>query len=245
MQPVAQLLRELGVDDAERLAALAERSWRITYARSAIALGASRLGGAPDVPADFDWPMCGERPLSFLAQLDLADVASPELPPRGWLLFFYDADLLPFDFDPNDVDPRWVRYLEVDRATLRRREQPGSPAFAAQLTLVIDLPGIGDSVLEHAGLEVEDDVAYDTACQRLSQGEEHERYFHLLGHPQLIQDDMRLDASAQWRLLLQLDSDGEGLGWMWGDMGRLYFWIRRDDLAARNFDRVCLATQCY
>lgn len=40
-----------------------------------------------------------------------------------------------------------------------------------------------------------------------------------------------------WMLLLQLDSDEE-LGAMWGDLGRLYFWIRREDFAAGNFDDV-------
>ena len=52
-----------------------------------------------------------------------------------------------------------------------------------------------------------------------------------------------LRTKAEWRLLLQLDSDDE-LGWCWGDMGTLYFWIREDDLRARRFDRVWLQLQC-
>jgi uncharacterized protein YwqG len=47
-----------------------------------------------------------------------------------------------------------------------------------------------------------------------------------------------------WRLLLQIDSDEAGPGWMWGDVGRLYFCLRRDDLAARRFDRSWCAEQC-
>ena len=57
-----------------------------------------------------------------------------------------------------------------------------------------------------------------------------------------------LQAGAQdWILLLQIDSDDnrqEGPGWMWGDVGRLYFWIRKQDLRARNFDAVWMFLQC-
>jgi len=44
--------------------------------------------------------------------------------------------------------------------------------------------------------------------------------------------------AAQWRLLLQLSSDPE-LGWDWSDpFGRIYIWIRADDLLAGEFARV-------
>lgn len=47
-----------------------------------------------------------------------------------------------------------------------------------------------------------------------------------------------------WTLLFQLDSDDDA-GMMWGDVGRLYFCIRKDDLKARNFDKVWTILQCY
>ncbi|WP_433089009.1 DUF1963 domain-containing protein [Dactylosporangium sp. CA-052675] len=49
--------------------------------------------------------------------------------------------------------------------------------------------------------------------------------------------------AAEWRLLWQVDTDEDGLGWMWGDMGMLYFWIRDEDLAAARFDRVWVILQ--
>jgi len=49
--------------------------------------------------------------------------------------------------------------------------------------------------------------------------------------------------AASWRLLLQLDTDDD-LGWMWGDVGRLYFTIRQEDLAARDFGRAWMVLQC-
>ena len=44
---------------------------------------------------------------------------------------------------------------------------------------------------------------------------------------------------------MQLDSHEEEAGMMWGDMGRLYFWIKRADLARRDFSEVVQFLQCY
>lgn len=92
---------------------------------------------------------------------------------------------------------------------------------------------------------------------------------HLLGHSDNVQGDMQLEAQLvsnglycgnatgykdprrkalesgadDWMLLLQLDSD-ETAGFMWGDSGMLYYWIRKQDLAASRFDRVWMTMQC-
>ena len=59
----------------------------------AIAVGASKFGGAPDVPAGFAWPSWDERPLSFMAQINLEEIApfdiENKLSASGLLLFFY------------------------------------------------------------------------------------------------------------------------------------------------------------
>jgi uncharacterized protein YwqG len=41
--------------------------------------------------------------------------------------------------------------------------------------------------------------------------------------------------SADRRLILQIVSD-EHAGWMWGDGGTLYVWMREQDVRARRFD---------
>lgn len=51
--------------------------------------------------------------------------------------------------------------------------------------------------------------------------------------------------AVDWRLLFQLDSDPDGLGVDWGDVGRLYFWIREQDLATSRFDATWTVLQCY
>lgn len=92
----------------------------------------------------------------------------------------------------------------------------------------------------------------------------HSDNHRLLGNPQLIQWDWRpecqlvthgincgtskayssdeakniLAERENWRLLLQLDSDEDGVRYWWGLGGSLYFAIRQEDLAERRFDRV-------
>lgn len=91
----------------------------------------------------------------------------------------------------------------------------------------------------------------------------------LLGHPDQVQADMReeiqfashgiyagdssqrsdprvpalLKSVNDWMMLFQIDSDEE-LGTEWGDVGRVYFWIRRQDLARADFGRVWAVMQC-
>lgn len=62
--------------------------------------------------------------------------------------------------------------------------------------------------------------------------------------PQMLQ--AAKDASLKdWRLLFQLDTVNDGgFELMFGDCGRIYFYIRKEDLAARQFDRVWLILQC-
>ncbi len=53
-----------------------------------------------------------------------------------------------------------------------------------------------------------------------------------------------LEAGAQdWQLLLQVDSEDDA-GMMWGDVGRLYYWIRRQDLKKADFGNAWVILQC-
>ncbi|MDQ3090683.1 MAG: YwqG family protein [Actinomycetota bacterium] len=66
----------------------------------------------------------------------------------------------------------------------------------------------------------------------------------MIGHPTLVQPPDPRDEDPDLCLLLQVDSD-EAAGMMLGDVGRLYLWIHRDDLAARRFDRATLEFQAH
>lgn len=104
-------------------------------------------------------------------------------------------------------------------------------------------------------------------------GEEPQPYHRLLGWPDIIQNGMtqqcelvsrgyylgsswnnipaevRREAEETaldgWRLLFQLDTVTiDSFELMFGDCGCIYFYIRKEDLAARRFDRVWLIQQC-
>lgn len=50
----------------------------------------------------------------------------------------------------------------------------------------------------------------------------------------------------EWRLLFQLDEIcDDDFDLMFGDCGCLYFYIRKEDLLTRRFDRIWLISQCY
>jgi uncharacterized protein YwqG len=53
----------------------------------------------------------------------------------------------------------------------------------------------------------------------------------------------QLARAGEWQLVLQIDSDIRA-GMEWGDVGRLYLCARKQDLAARRFDRRWMIMQC-
>lgn len=97
----------------------------------ALPLGASRIGGSPDLPPDFVWPSFKSVPQTFLAQIALAETAPLDadhlLPPTGWLVFFYDYKQSVWGFDPQDQGAWCVAHLDDDAASLVRTPYPAEP----------------------------------------------------------------------------------------------------------------------
>lgn len=243
-----------------------------------LTVGASRFGGQPDLPSDFDWPSYEGRPHAFLAQLDLSAIPrgdATDLPDAGWLVFFYECETMKWGFDPADRGSALVRFIPPT-AQLHRREPPVrneyTDAFhACSLFFVptIDPVDPFDELMESikSQLSDEEEQAYFDFEQAIRTPG---WYHHILGNPQIIQNGMRrecqlaangvyvgnpegyqserakqlADGWRDWELLLQIDTDEEGPGWMWGDGGRLYLWMRRDDMRARKFEAAWLILQC-
>lgn len=235
----------------------------------------SRLGGPPDLPASTTWPRNGDDPLSFIAQVSLADVAPHEseglLPRDGLLSFFYDAVTQnAWGFDPADGGSAAVIYTPAS-ATTERREPPADLSDEgvfktiglrpqAELTFA---PWESFDV-ERLGMSRDEGFAYAELFD-----DQDDMIHRLLGHPDPVQGDMQVecqlvtnglycgdstgyedprakelrDGAAEWRLLMQVDSQDEA-DMMWGDVGRLYYWIRHSDLLARDWDLSWLILQC-
>jgi len=89
--------------------------------------GFSRLGGLPEMPAHLEWPVWKGKPLSFLAQLDLAEMSAvlpAFLPTSGYLFFFYDQDQDVWGFDPEDFGGWRVLHATGDRTAWVKRSPP-------------------------------------------------------------------------------------------------------------------------
>lgn len=101
----------------------------------ALMLGQSRIGGTPDLPPDFPWPRYDGLDLSFIAQLDLgelADQAVLPLPKQGTLAFFYDSEQRTWGFDPKDCGSALVAYFPGPASALVRRELPADVSEAGR-----------------------------------------------------------------------------------------------------------------
>lgn len=115
----------------DRIEQYLRRSLRMTTTPtelSSLPLGANRIGGCPDVPEDFEWPRFENHPLSFIAQLNLAEISiwdiDLDLPKTGSLLFFYDCQQRTWGFAPRDQGSAFVLYSSCDPAQLKRVPLP-------------------------------------------------------------------------------------------------------------------------
>jgi uncharacterized protein YwqG len=194
------------------------------------------------------------------------------LPATGVLSFFYDSQQSTWGFDPEDVDSWHVYHFED--TTLQRHAMPATLPYEARscpcklaFEEVLSFPSWESLFIQH--LRLSDDER-DRYMDFEDANEVYARPAHqILGHPQEIQGEMQLEcqlasngfycgthdvyedprasqlehSACEWTLLLQCDSD-DNVGWMWGDLGRLYFWIKQVDLRRRRFDNVWMILQC-
>lgn len=238
----------------------------------------SKLGGLPDVPHGFVWPAWNEKPLAFIAQIELAAVPITDtlkgLPTRGMLYFFYDRDQSTWGYDPKHRGSWRVIYC-ADDSTLSEADLPYEldANYLYSERRVVPRKIMSYPSPERLGGEVGDlfEAAFDLEEELRSESFQGGAEHQLGGFPNAIQgDQMELEAqlvfngiscgdgsgyadpradelrpgAADWQLLLQVDED-ENCGMQWGDGGRLYFWIRRQDLAHQDFSNVWMILQCF
>lgn len=194
------------------------------------------------------------------------------LPHRGVLSFFYSVESNRWGFDPADKGCSQVYWFE-ERDDLVPAPFPQDlsadyrfPALKISMKKedsypdYDDLPSEVDSdeyeeFFEELNADEEDSVSKLLGWPNVIQNamaEECEliaREFYLGGDlreiPQEVREEASRGANDRWRLLFQLDTvEQDDFELMFGDCGRIYFWIRKEDLAARRFDRVWLVLQC-
>jgi uncharacterized protein YwqG len=194
------------------------------------------------------------------------------LPRSGILYFFYDADKQPWGSDPEDRGSWRVLYYPGGVSGLVRREIPANLSRWNQFPMAVmsfskgpSIPPIESLFVDSLNLmsdEMDAYLALESMIAELNGGSTLQN--QLLGHPQPIQGEMQVDCqfastgtryddlyadqvragAADWRLLLQVDSNEE-LHMQWGDGGMIYYWIRREALQAGDFSDVWLSLQCF
>lgn len=194
---------------AAEVQALARLSVRLTLADAAAPARASRIGGAPDLPAQAPWPDRLGEPLAFLAQIDLAAAAAAgldgPLPREGLLLLFWDAEAAPSGL-------RTV-HREATAAVLVPAPAPGADAppprgplavpvpRALTLSGELTLPRAWHADVQAAGLDDDELAQWSELRDRLAefQGVELEdtlpefvALHRLLGYPDETRGDMPL-----------------------------------------------------
>lgn len=236
----------------------------------------SKFGGRPLVDSkSFNWPESNGKPMAFLAQIDLSEIAEQFkydwLNDQGLLLFFYDVFEMPWGFDPKDRG-KWRVIYQAFPDTLAEFP-PALDGEARIKEAYIDakrtevLPDYDDPSVAKLNLSRKQADLY---CE-LTEAESLQQPLHQVGgFPAPVQGNyMALEAqlasngiyvgtpkgykcaeakaleegAEDWRLLFQFDSD-DGLDVMWGDCGRLYFWVRQDQSKLNHFDNCWLVLQC-
>lgn len=189
---------------------------------SAHPIGATRIGGLPDLPPNMEWPMRNGRPCEFIAQINLSEAAAYDvtgtLPKDGLLLFFFDY---PFshdeDYQPYQLGSELIRYYTGDMALLKRaddypdqlEEWQHYRACAIKFETDWMLPNWGNAALHLIYEKVfqytnfnephpQTVEAYDQVVKHFEPSNDKDLH-HLLGYPEpVLQDDPLFDVSNIW-----------------------------------------------
>lgn len=247
-------------------------------------IGTSKIGGNPDLPADFMWQYYKGNPLTFLAQIKLSDVKPYDvddvLPDSGWLYFFYEIDKSPWG-EANQKDGWQVVYIEDESIPLHRINHPTSQGeyFRIQALSSFKLSyselwtvSIADEIWMTLATStpMHEDPTASKYQEIVDAIEQYAPLHYMLGNAFDLQRDSRkvsqfgangyiygtqdydknreiLEAGIKdWILLFQMESDRDWkhhFNLMFGRSGSVYFMIRKQDLAAKNFANTWLVQQ--
>ncbi len=228
-------------------------------------VAASKLGGAPDLPSDAQWPIGAFGPMTFLGQVAMRD--APFLDgveawhPGGVLLSFFA------DKDPDGDDAEAGCVLALDPATLTRRDAPREQPAASRLpesafdVVPVLTPPMSVDLLEDLEHDLDDDdwAAWERLYERLGCGAPAITAGHhqLLGHSWMAGDmdpvwmgaqkiateEEDVDEDSPFRLLAQFTTDQDADVEI-ADCGAIYFVTTVEELAAGRYERIGVHMDC-
>jgi uncharacterized protein YwqG len=197
-----------------------------------------------------------------------------DLPDSGALYFFYNQEQETWGFDPKDEGSWKVIYIDSVLSEIPERSVPEGLSdefiYAQQHIQFKPIKAYPDSQDDRVGKLNLNDTQFDQYDELRFSVFSNNPSHQLFGCPAPVQgDDMDLECQlvtnglycgdatgyndpkrkeleagrSDWKLLLQLDSDDDA-EMMWGDCGMLYFWIKKQDLQSRNFDKCWMVFQC-
>jgi uncharacterized protein YwqG/predicted DNA-binding protein (MmcQ/YjbR family) len=231
-----------------------------------IPTGATKVGGRPDLPAKAEWPAYrDDKPLAFLAQINLAGVAkrgSPikGLPAAGLLsVFSVWGWMKSDDFDPqvpqdgtgaNQEENGWTVVLHTPaRIRLERRKPPrgvnSCKAAAAEATPILSLPNHRAepplAALNWSDDEYErfDEMQSDFRSIQLGHWFRGgtDSWHQLGGYARFQQCFPEEVLEKGLAMFLQVGTDAN-TGMHWGDGGELTFYADARALAKGRFERL-------
>ena len=68
------------------------------------------------------------------------------------------------------------------------------------------------------------------------------------GDPSGYEDPKKKELESEkedWILLFQIDLEEDNAGMIWGDVGKLYYWVRKQDLKDKKFNKSWFSLQCH
>jgi len=193
------------------------------------------------------------------------------LPPHGMLWFFYDATQETYGDNPDDKGAWLVLFKDDNLDALqpasapaalpaKSRFKPCSIRFAQEITL----PQQPELILPNFDWTDEEQKKYEDLLSTFPDPSDRAKLHNrMLGNSDTLQDDMHLQSQLysngitdmddprveelskganHWLLLLQVDSDHQA-GMRWASTGMLYYWMKKEDLQAHNFEHTWLVLQ--
>jgi len=167
-------------------------------------IGRTRVGGSPDLPLNVDWPRWRNRPLAFLAQIELQALSGftgvDILPPHGLLSFFYDPFQETWGFDPEDAGSWRVTWTGDEKLATRPLPTDLLPEGQFETCDVeffpdVSLPPGRSMIMDAQKLNRTQLKRYFIVEDQLRGEADLGEESWLLGHADAIQGDMQLECA--------------------------------------------------